>query len=111
MATGKAIHRFKMGKTMKPILVLLVNEMDIINTCFGNYVTCQIPLQNMSLYWKGSWLKACPYPWPMAHLFQATFNTKQRHFHRLWNSLIKFGLYGHIPPAKAFTFSAHFSVH
>lgn len=50
----KAVHRFKMGKTMKLILVLLVNEMD--STWFGNYVciTCQIPLQNMSLEKKGS---------------------------------------------------------
>ena len=50
-------------------------------------------------------------PLAIAHLFQATFNKKQRHFHCLWNSLIKFGLYCHIPPAKGFTSSAHFPVH
>lgn len=39
---------------MKPTLVLLVTEMNIM--CLGNYVciTCHIPLQNMSLEWKGS---------------------------------------------------------
>lgn len=42
----------------------------------------------------------CPHPWPTAHLFQETFNTKQRHFYCLWNSLTKSGFYGHVSPAK-----------